>query len=91
LNTNKSPQPLLQPATLPDGAKHTWSEAWRRECEARDWIKRYKLHVKERGTRLANAWWAQTKEGIAKARGQAGLNILIAEMNRIKNEKGGKS
>jgi hypothetical protein len=91
LNTNKSPLPLSPRATLLDGEKPTWSEAWRRECEARDWIRRFKLHVKERGTRMANVWWAQMKEDILKARGQAGLDTLIADMNRIKNEKGGKN
>jgi hypothetical protein len=87
----KLPPPSSQQATLLDGEKPTWSEAWRRECEARDWIRRFKLHVKERGTRMANVWWAQMKEGILKARGQAGLDTLIADMNRIKNEKGGKN
>ena len=85
--TKKSQPPLSQQATLPDGEKHTWSEAWRRECEARDWIRRYKLHIKERGRRYADAWWRDTKEAILKARGQAGLNILIADMNKEKNEK----
>jgi hypothetical protein len=83
LSTDKSPQPLLQPAT--------WTEEWRRECEARDWIRRYKLQIKERGRRAADAWWRQTKEAILKARGQAGLNTLIADMNKERNAKGGKS
>ena len=84
----KLPQPLSQQATLPDGEKHTWSEVWRRECEARDWIRRYKLQIKERGRRAADAWWREMKEAILKARGQDGLNTLIADMNREKNEKG---
>jgi hypothetical protein len=87
----KSQQPLSQQATLPDGEKPTWSEAWRRECEARDWIRRYKLHIKERGRREADAWWREMRNGILKARGQAALDMLIRDMNKEKNEKGGKS
>lgn len=83
---DKSPKPLSSPATL-----DTYSEEWRRICEARDWIRRYKLHIKERGRREADDWWRQTKENIAKARGQAALQMLIDDMNKEKNAKGGKS
>jgi hypothetical protein len=82
----KLQRPLLQPGTL-----DTYSEEWRRECEARDWINRYKLQIKERGRRAADNWWREMKEAIYKARGQDGLSILIADMNRVKHEKGGKS
>jgi hypothetical protein len=82
----KLQRPLSQPEIL-----DTYSEEWRRECEARDWISRYKLQIKERGRRAADNWWREMKEAIHKARGQDGLNILIADMNRVKHEKGGKS
>ena len=87
----KLQKPLSQQATLQDGANPNWTEAWRRECEARDWIRRYKLQIKERGRRAADVWWREIKEGILKARGQDGLNILITDMNKEKNEKGGKN
>jgi hypothetical protein len=83
---DKLRKPLSSQGTL-----DTYSEEWRRECEARFWINRYLLHRKERGQRAADAWWREIKEGILKARGQAGLNILIADMNKEKNAKGGKS
>jgi hypothetical protein len=71
---SKSQQPLSQPAT--------WTEEWRRECEAREWMSRYR---QKRGS--AEAWWRETNEAIRKARGQAGLDTLIADMNRQKNER----
>lgn len=89
MTTNKSPRPLSPQATLPGG--ETWTEAWRRECEARDWIKRYMEHRKQRGSRFAQLWWDQTKEQIRKVRGQAGLDTLIADMNKEQNATGGKS
>jgi hypothetical protein len=87
---NKSPQPLLQQATLLDGEKPTWSEAWRRECEARDWLRRFKIYQRKHGTRLANAWWAQTIEKIEKIRGPGAAHTLRQDMNKVKNE-GGKN
>ena len=51
-----------------------------RQTEARDWIRRYRLKAKELGT--AQAWWEGVKLGIKKRRGQAGLDTLVAEMER---------
>ena len=51
-----------------------------RQTEAREWIRRYRLKVKELGT--AQAWWLDVKSSLNKRRGQAGLDILIAEMER---------
>jgi hypothetical protein len=50
-----------------------------RQTEARDWIHRYRLKAKELG---AQAWWDGVKSDIKKRRGQAGLDTLIAEMER---------
>lgn len=82
----KLPQPLLQPATLPDGEKPTWSQAWRRECEARDWLRRWRLHQGERGTKYANLWWMNTIEKIEKIRGPGAAHTLRDDMNKVKNE-----
>jgi hypothetical protein len=91
LSTNKS-QPLLSPqATLQAGGEHTWSEAWRRQCEAREWVRQYNEHQKQKGSKFAQMWWKQTKEHLLKTRGQAGLNTLIADMKKEWHEKGGKS
>ena len=57
-----------------------------RQTEARDWIRRYRLKVKETGKQQAQAWWEGVKLGIKKRRGQAGLDILIAEMKRQQHD-----
>ena len=73
---NKSQQPSSPPAT--------WTEAWRRECEAREWVRRYK-------EQRSPAWWEQTKQDIRKVRGQAGLDTLIADMNKEWNATSSKN
>lgn len=57
------------------------SEEWRRECEAREWIKRYKAHRKERGAKEAARWWEDIKRQIAAKRGQRAVDILVGDMN----------
>lgn len=91
MTSNKLQPPLSPQATLPDGEKHTWSEAWRRECEARDWLRRFKIYQRQHGTRMANAWWAQTIEKIEKIRGPGAARTLRDDMNKVKNESGGKN
>ena len=44
------------------------------ECEARYW----KLEVRKRG----RGWWNERKDKIKRKRGQAGLDALLAEMNK---------
>ena len=53
-----------------------------RQTEARDWIRRYRLKAKQLGTLAAQAWWEGVKLTLKKRRGQAGLDTLIAEMER---------
>jgi hypothetical protein len=79
---NKSQQPSSLPATPRDGM--TWTEAWRRECEAREWVKRYRQ-------KRSQAWWEQIKQDIRKVRGQAGLDTLIADMNKEWNATSSKN
>ena len=57
------------------------SEEWRRECEAREWIKRYKAQRKERGAKEAAKWWEDIKRQIAAKRGQKAVDILVGDMN----------
>lgn len=59
-----------------------------RECEAREWIQRYKAKVREVGKPMAQHWWEVMKAGIAKVRGKDGLDTLVAEMyrQRLKGE-----
>ena len=60
------------------------SEEWRRECEAREWIKRYKAQRKEHGAKEAAKWWEDIKRQIAAKRGQKAVDILVGDMNRLK-------
>ena len=52
------------------------------QTEAKEWIRRYRMKVKETGKQQAQAWWQGVKEGIRKRRGQAGLDTLIALMEK---------
>jgi hypothetical protein len=62
-----------------------------RECEAREWIQRYRDKTNQVGSAMAQHWWEVTKANIAKIRGQDGLDTLIAEMYRQRNETRSKS
>jgi hypothetical protein len=53
-----------------------------RQTEARDWIRRYRLKSKQFGQQKAQAWWLDVKMSLKKRRGKAGLDTLIAEMER---------
>jgi hypothetical protein len=53
-----------------------------RQSEARDWIRRYRLKAKELGRQQTQLWWLEVKMSLKKRRGQAGLDTLIAEMER---------
>ena len=57
-----------------------------RKTEAQEWIRRYRLKAKETGKQQAQAWWEGVKEGIKKKRGQAGVDTLIAEMQRQRHD-----
>ena len=57
-----------------------------RKTEAKEWLRRYRLKVKEIGKQQAQAWWEGVKLGIKKRRGQDGLDTLIAEMQRQRHD-----
>lgn len=57
-----------------------------RECEAREWIRRYRDKTNQVGASMSQHWWEVTKANIAKIRGQDGLDTLIAEMYRQRKE-----
>jgi hypothetical protein len=61
-----------------------------KNCEAREWIARYRNKQKEVGKVAALTWWHGTIADIAKRRGQKGADDLKQRMNRIQNEKSGK-
>jgi hypothetical protein len=56
-----------------------------RECEAREWITRYRKKAREEGKGEAMDWWTRTLVDIAKKRGQAAADHLRDNMNRLKN------
>jgi len=52
-----------------------------RDCEAREWIARYKKKHLEEGRGEAIEWWNKTIAEIAKKRGQEQANDLKRRMN----------
>jgi hypothetical protein len=58
-----------------------------KDCESREWIKRYRKKVMEEGRGEAQYWWQQTLLDIAKRRGQAAADDLKKRMNEQKDKK----
>jgi len=58
-----------------------------KDCESREWIKRYRKKALEEGRGEAQYWWQQTLADIAKKRGQAAANDLKKRMNEQKDKK----
>jgi len=50
------------------------------QCEAREWIRRYKDKATTIGVERARSWWEGVKHDIARRRGQAGLDLLVGNM-----------
>ena len=55
-----------------------------RDCEAREWLKRYREVASTSGGAQARQWWQQVCEGIEKRRGTDALNDLRRRMNEQK-------
>ena len=58
-----------------------------KDCEAREWIKRYRKKALEEGRGEAQYWWQQTLVHIAQRRGQAAADDLRRRMNEQKDKK----
>ena len=58
-----------------------------KDCESREWIRRYRKKVLEEGRGEAQYWWQQTLADIAKRRGQAAADDLKKRMNEQKDKK----
>ena len=58
-----------------------------KDCEAREWIKRFKKKALEEGRGEAQYWWQQTLADIAKKRGQKAADDLRQRMNEQKDKK----
>lgn len=74
-----SPRPKYDdPYGSPETLEHM------KNCEAREWIARYKKKTGEVGPVAARSWWMQVCDDIAKRRGQAALDDLRQRMNKEK-------
>ena len=58
-----------------------------RDCEAREWHKRYLEKVKQVGLYDARIWLSRTFNDIERKRGHEALLDLRTRMNKIKNAK----
>ena len=61
-------------------------EIWNhmRDCEAREWLQRYKKVASTLGGAQARAWWLKTCEDIERRRGTEAINDLRRRMNEQK-------
>ena len=57
-----------------------------RECEAREWMDRYRQKVKEVGVNSARSWWDKVLYDIRRIRGDDAVLDLRQRMNRLHNE-----
>lgn len=58
-----------------------------RDCEAREWIKRYREKVSTIGAIAASNWWQNHLEVMQRIRGESATLDLRQRMNRFKNVK----
>lgn len=59
-----------------------------KQCEAREWIRRYRDKIGERGSVNAQSWWAQVANDIERIRGKQAIDDLRRRMNEErKNEQ----
>ena len=53
-----------------------------RECEAREWIARFKKKVSEVGINQTQIWWCGLKERMEKSRGKPAVDELVKLMKQ---------
>jgi len=58
-----------------------------KDCEAREWIARYKKKQLEEGRGEAIEWWSKIIKDIAAKRGQDAADDLKRRMNTVKEKK----
>lgn len=78
-----SPTPRLAPSNV-SISQETIDHM--RQCEAREWIMRYRRKIGEVGSEQGRLWWEQVKQDIERRRGKAGLDSLVALMQKEKSE-----
>jgi len=75
----QSPRPKYDdPFGSPETLEHM------KNCEAREWISRYKQKTGEAGAVVARLWWTQVCDDIEKRRGKPALDDLRTRMNKEK-------
>lgn len=57
-----------------------------KDCEAREWIARYRKKQLEEGKGEAIEWWNKTIKDIAAKRGQDAAEDLKKRMNTVKDK-----
>ena len=57
-----------------------------KDCEAREWIARYRKKQLEEGRGEAVEWWSKIIKDIATKRGQAAADELKQRMNTVKDK-----
>ena len=55
-----------------------------RDCEAREWIQRFKKKKQERGFKEAREWWDEMAIKIEKTRGEKETQDLRNRMNKFR-------
>ena len=58
-----------------------------KDCEAREWIARYRKKQLEEGRGEAIEWWSKIIKDIAVKRGQDAADDLKRRMNTVKEKK----
>jgi len=58
-----------------------------KDCEAREWIARYRKKQLEEGRGEAIEWWSKIIKDIADKRGQTAADDLKQRMNTVKVKK----
>lgn len=59
---------------------------WMLECEAKEWITRYKKRALEYGASEARDWWTLTIQDIEKRRGKPAADQLRKAMNEVRSK-----
>lgn len=58
-----------------------------KDCEAREWVARFRKKQLEEGKGEAIEWWSKIIKEIAAKRGQAAADELKQRMNTVKDKK----
>jgi hypothetical protein len=57
-----------------------------KDCEAREWLRRYQAKKKELGNSKALIWWQKVLFDLERIRGEKATNELRERMNNARNK-----